>query len=53
MPDTRTLALSFEVAGLPPVQTEALSILAPGHRQAARVQSLRRLSLWEEAAETP
>lgn len=40
MPDTRTLALSFEVTGLPPVQTEALSIFAAGHRQAARVRAL-------------
>lgn len=39
MPNTRTLALSFEVAGLRPVQTEALSIFAAGPRQAARVRA--------------
>jgi hypothetical protein len=38
--DTRALALSFEVAGLPPLKNEALSILAAGHRQAGRVRAL-------------
>jgi hypothetical protein len=38
--DTRALALSFEVTGLPPIRTEALSILAAGHRQADRVRTL-------------
>ncbi|GAB3154558.1 hypothetical protein GCM10027290_49270 [Micromonospora sonneratiae] len=40
MPDTRTLALSFEVTGPPPVKTEALSLFAAGHRQANRVRTL-------------
>ncbi|AXO35456.1 hypothetical protein ACGF5H_25350 [Micromonospora chalcea] len=40
MQDTRALALSFEVSGLPPVKTEALSIFAAGHRQATRVRTL-------------
>jgi len=38
--DTHALALSFEVSGLPPVKTEALSIFAAGHRQATRVRAL-------------
>ncbi|GAA3735164.1 hypothetical protein GCM10022225_17160 [Plantactinospora mayteni] len=40
MQNTRTLTLSFEVNGPPPVRTEALSIFAAGHRQAARVRTL-------------
>ncbi|MBO4207128.1 hypothetical protein [Micromonospora echinofusca] len=40
MQDTRALTLSFEVNGLPPVKTEALSIFAAGHRQATRVRAL-------------
>ncbi|MFF5173808.1 hypothetical protein ACFY3U_14350 [Micromonospora sp. NPDC000089] len=40
MQDTRTLALTFQVSGLPPVKTEALSIFAAGHRQATRVRAL-------------
>ncbi len=40
--DTRALALTFEVEGLPPVKTEALSIFAAGHRQATRVRALLR-----------
>jgi hypothetical protein len=40
MQDTQALALSFEVEGLPPIKTEALSILAAGHRQAVRVRAL-------------
>ena len=40
MQDTRALALTFEVSGLPPVKTEALSIFAAGHRQATRVRTL-------------
>ncbi|GIJ80277.1 hypothetical protein SAMN05443287_11554 [Micromonospora phaseoli] len=38
--DTRALTLTFEVSGLPPVKTEALSIFAAGHRQATRVRTL-------------
>jgi hypothetical protein len=38
--NTRALALSFDVPGPPPVRTEALSIFAAGHRQAARVRTL-------------
>ncbi|MEQ4299820.1 hypothetical protein ABNF97_00285 [Plantactinospora sp. B6F1] len=40
MRNTRELTLSFEVSGPPPVKTEALSIFAAGHRQAARVRTL-------------
>ncbi|MBF9131643.1 hypothetical protein I0C86_22130 [Plantactinospora sp. S1510] len=40
MQHTRALTLSFEVPGPPPVRTEALSIFAAGHRQAARVRTL-------------
>lgn len=40
MQDTRALALSFEVSGLPPIKTEGLSIFAAGHRQATRVRTL-------------
>ena len=40
MQDTRALTLSFEVSGLPPIKTEALSIFAAGHRQAVRVRTL-------------
>ena len=40
MQDTRALALTFEVSGLPPVRTEALSVFAAGHRQATRVRAL-------------
>ncbi|SCL19766.1 hypothetical protein GA0074692_0699 [Micromonospora pallida] len=40
MQETRALALTFEVSGLPPVRTEALSIFAAGHRQATRVRAL-------------
>ncbi|MEN3614167.1 hypothetical protein [Plantactinospora sp. ZYX-F-223] len=40
MQNTRALTLSFEVSGPPPVKTEALSIFAAGHRQAARVRTL-------------
>ncbi|MFI6825110.1 hypothetical protein ACIBJE_29805 [Micromonospora sp. NPDC050187] len=42
MQDTHALALTFEVGGLPPVRTEALSVLAAGHRQATRVRALLR-----------
>lgn len=45
MQDTRALALSFEVNGLPPVRTEALSIFAAGHRQATRVRALLEAAL--------
>jgi hypothetical protein len=38
--DTQALTLSFEVNGLPPVRTEALSIFSAGHRQAGRVRTL-------------
>jgi hypothetical protein len=38
--DTRVLALSFEVSGLPPIKTEALSIFSAGHRQAVRIRTL-------------
>jgi len=38
--DTRTVALTVKVSGLPPVKTEALSIFAAGHRQATRVRAL-------------
>nr|MDT0659730.1 hypothetical protein [Micromonospora sp. DSM 115978] len=40
MQDTRALTLSFDVNGLPPVRTEALSIFSAGHRQAGRVRTL-------------
>ncbi|MDG4831774.1 hypothetical protein O7627_21065 [Solwaraspora sp. WMMD1047] len=40
MQDTQALTLSFEVNGLPPVRTEALSIFSAGHRQAGRVRTL-------------
>ncbi|MDG4786463.1 hypothetical protein O7626_11065 [Micromonospora sp. WMMD1102] len=40
MRNTRERTLSFEVSGPPPVRTEALSIFAAGHRQAARVRTL-------------
>ncbi|MGC4765470.1 hypothetical protein ACLQ20_21715 [Micromonospora sp. DT46] len=40
MQDTRALALTFEVSGLPPVRTEALSVFAARHRQATRVRAL-------------
>ncbi|ABP55412.1 hypothetical protein [Salinispora tropica] len=40
MQDTRTVALTVKVSGLPPVKTEALSIFAAGHRQATRVRAL-------------
>lgn len=40
MQDTQTLALSFEVTGLPPIRTESLSIFSAGHRQAGRVRAL-------------
>lgn len=40
MQETRTRTLSFEVNGPPPLQTEALSIFAAGHRQAVRVRAL-------------
>lgn len=40
MPDSDALTLSFEVSGLPPVRTEASSLLAGGHRQAVRVRTL-------------
>lgn len=36
----RTTAIGFEVRGLPPLKTEALSIFAAGHRQAGRVRAL-------------
>ena len=42
MRNTRTLTLSFEVAGPPPIRTEGLSIFAAGHRQATRVRALLR-----------
>ncbi|MEU8332056.1 hypothetical protein [Micromonospora sp. NPDC048839] len=45
MQDTRALALTFEVSGLPPVKTEALSIFAAGHRQATRVRTLLQAAL--------
>ncbi|MGW4467373.1 hypothetical protein [Micromonospora sp. NPDC004704] len=38
--DTPTRTLSFQVSGLPPVRTEALSIFSAGHRQANRVRAL-------------
>jgi hypothetical protein len=38
--DTRARTLSFQVSGLPPVKTEALSIFSAGHRQATRVRAL-------------
>ncbi|MFB9239200.1 hypothetical protein ACFFWC_27325 [Plantactinospora siamensis] len=40
MPDTRTPELSFEVAGLPPIRTDGLSVFSAGHRQATRVRTL-------------
>ncbi|GAB3809709.1 hypothetical protein [Micromonospora zhanjiangensis] len=40
MQDTRALALSFEVAGPPPIRTDGLSIFTAGHRQAVRVRAL-------------
>lgn len=40
MQDTRAVALTVKVSGLPPVKTEALSIFAAGHRQATRVRAL-------------
>lgn len=40
MQDTRAVALTVKVNGLPPVKTEALSIFAAGHRQATRVRAL-------------
>lgn len=40
MQETRTRVLSFEVDGPPPLQIEALSIFAAGHRQAVRVRAL-------------
>jgi hypothetical protein len=43
--DTQTLALSFEVPGLPPVRTGALPLLAAGHRQASRVRMLLQAAL--------
>ncbi|MEV0327783.1 hypothetical protein AB0H63_15265 [Micromonospora echinospora] len=42
MQDTHALALTFEVGGLPPVRTEALSAVTAGHRQATRVRALLR-----------
>jgi len=38
--ETRSLTLAFEVSGMPPAQTEALSIFTAGHRQARRVRAL-------------
>ncbi|WP_019868700.1 RusA family crossover junction endodeoxyribonuclease [Salinispora oceanensis] len=40
MQDTRAVALTVKVSGLPPVKAEALSIFAAGHRQAMRVRAL-------------
>lgn len=40
MTDTQTAALTFEVAGLPPIKNEALSLFSVGHRQAPRVRAL-------------
>lgn len=40
MQDTRARTLSFQVSGLPPIKTEALSIFSAGHRQATRVRTL-------------
>lgn len=40
MQDTRAVALTVKVSGLPPVKTEALSIFTAGHRQATRVRAL-------------
>ncbi|SDZ22283.1 hypothetical protein SAMN05444365_107159 [Micromonospora pattaloongensis] len=40
MPQIGTRTLSFEVAGLPPLKNEGLSMLAAGHRQAGRVRAL-------------
>ncbi len=40
MQDTRAVALTVKVSGLPPVKAEALSIFAAGHRQATRVRAL-------------
>ncbi|GAA2699498.1 hypothetical protein GCM10010429_01250 [Micromonospora olivasterospora] len=37
--DTRALAPTFEVSGLPPVETEAQSVFAAGHPQAKRVRA--------------
>lgn len=45
MTDTRTLALSFEVAGLPPVKNGSLSLFTAGHRQAVRVRALLQAAL--------
>jgi hypothetical protein len=42
---TQTLALSFEVRGLPPVRNGALSLFAAGHRQAGRVRALLEAAL--------
>lgn len=35
-----SLAISFDVLGLPPLKNEALSIFSAGHRQAGRVRTL-------------
>ncbi|MDG4765679.1 hypothetical protein O7632_16465 [Solwaraspora sp. WMMD406] len=40
MSDQPALALAFEVPGLPPLKSEALSIFSAGNRQAARVRTL-------------
>lgn len=40
MQDTRARTLSFQVSGVPPIRTEALSIFSAGHRQANRVRAL-------------
>lgn len=40
MQDIQALALSFDVAGLPPLGNEALPVLTAGHRQAGRVRAL-------------
>ncbi|MFK3985637.1 hypothetical protein ACI2K4_35400 [Micromonospora sp. NPDC050397] len=40
MQDTRARTLSFQVSGLPPIRTEALSLFSAGHRQANRVRAL-------------
>jgi hypothetical protein len=43
--DTQTLALTFEVAGQPPVKNGSLALFTAGHRQAARVRALPQAAL--------
>ncbi|MFY1637897.1 hypothetical protein ACN27F_32260 [Solwaraspora sp. WMMB335] len=40
MGDRQTLALAFEVPGLPPAKSYALSVFTAGNRQATRVRTL-------------